>query len=221
MTRFARIVIPSVPHHVIQRGNRRQKVFFRKSDYQYYLETLAHCSAMHGLSVWAYCLMPNHVHVIMEPESEKSLAIGVAKLHSRYTRMINFREKWRGYLWQGRFASFPMDDEYMLKCARYILLNPVRAKLVRRPSDWKWSSIHAHMKGEDEIVDTAKLGEWVDDWEEFIAEGIGEDELADLRSHARNCLPAGSGGFIDGIEELAGRNLRPGIPGRPKKRRRY
>jgi len=221
MTRFARIVIPSLPHHVIQRGNRRQKVFFRKSDYQYYLETLVHCSAMHGLSIWAYCLMPNHVHIIMEPETEKSLAISVAKLHSRYTRMINFREKWRGYLWQGRFASFPMDDEYMLKCARYILLNPVRAKLVKDASDWKWSSIHAHMKGDDEIVDVSKLGEWVDNWDEFIAEGIGEDELVSLRAHGRNCLPAGSDGFVDGIEELVGKNLRPGIPGRPKKQRRH
>jgi len=219
MPRFARIVIPGVPHHVIQRGNRRQRVFFRKSDYEYYLETLAHCSAMHGLKVWAYCLMPNHVHVIMEPETEDSLALGVAKLHSRYTRMINFRSRWRGYLWQGRFASFPMDDEYMLKCARYILLNPVRARLVLNADEWKWSSIHAHRKGGDDVVDVSKLGEWVDDRDEFLAEGVSEEELSDIRTHNRNCLPAGGSGFIDEIEELFGRRLRPNVPGRPRNKR--
>jgi putative transposase len=125
---FARVVVPGIPHHIIQRGNRRQKTFFRESDYEAYLDFMGYASSMFGLSIWAYCLMPNHVHIIGEPGDENSLARSIGTLHRRYTRMINFRKKWRGYLWQGRFASFPMDEEYALKCARYIFLNPVRAK---------------------------------------------------------------------------------------------
>jgi putative transposase len=178
---------------------------------------------MHGIRIWAYCLMPNHIHLIAEPDDEKSLALGIAETHASYTRMINFRQKWRGYLWQGRFASFPMDDEYMLKCARYILLNPVRAKLVSKATGWKWSSIHEHLGGqahpEFKIIDAERLADYVDDWDEFLVEGMSEKEMQDIRAHSRSCFPAGGEGFIRKLERKFKRRFRPAAPGRPRKKK--
>ena len=132
MARLARVVVPGMPHHVTQRGNRRQETFFRDDDYQAYLELMAEFCGQHGVEVWGYCLMPNHVHLIAVPKSEDGLRRAIGEAHRRYTRRINFREGWRGHLWQGRFASFVMDDDYLLAAARYIELNPVRARMVRK-----------------------------------------------------------------------------------------
>jgi len=110
MPRIARIVVPGLPHHVTQRGNRRMQTFFCDEDYQEYLALLAHWCGRHGNRIWAYCLMPNHVHLIVVPETADGLRGGVGEAHRRYSRRINFREGWRGHLWQGRFASFVMDQ---------------------------------------------------------------------------------------------------------------
>ena len=136
MARIARVVCPGIPHHVTQRGNRRQETFFCDEDYAAYLDLMAERCRHWGVEVWAYCLMPNHVHLIAVPSTEDGLARAIGQAHCRYTRMVNFRENWRGYLWQGRFASFPMDESYFISCARYIGLNPVRAQLVTRATDW-------------------------------------------------------------------------------------
>ena len=165
MARLARLVIPGLPHHVTQRGNRRQQTFFNDGDYAAYLELMAEWCREEGVEIWGYCLMPNHVHLIAVPKTEDGLRRAIGEAHRRYTRRINFREKWRGYLWQGRFASFIMDEPYLLAAARYVELNPVRAKLVdqrrgvaleqckgafvgpRRPTGesrsacWRWSAI--------------------------------------------------------------------------------
>ena len=114
MARIARVVAPGIPHHITQRGNRRQPTFFQSSDYQLYLDLALKFSAKHGVQIWAYCLMPNHVHLIAVPEQEDSLAKAISEIHRRYTRAINFRMDWRGHLWQGRFHSFPMDQDYLL-----------------------------------------------------------------------------------------------------------
>src|SRR3984957_11163838 len=137
MPRAARVVVPDTPHHVIQRGNRRQRTFFSASDYRLYLKIAAEEFASAGAQVWAYCLMPNHVHLIVVPSEESGLAKAVGATHARYTRAINQREGWRGYLWQGRFASFPMDEAYLIHCPRYIGLNPVRACLTPTAIDWR------------------------------------------------------------------------------------
>ena len=132
MARLARLVIPGLPHHVTQRGNRRQQTFFNDGDYAAYLELMADWCREEGVEIWSYCLMPNHVHLIAVPKTEDGLRRAIGEAHRRYTRRINFREQWRGYLWQGRFASFIMDEPYLLAAARYVELNPVRAKLVDR-----------------------------------------------------------------------------------------
>src|SRR5665213_3379088 len=150
MARMARVVAAGVPHHVTQRGNRRQKVFFCDTDYQTYLSLLAEGCAAARVAVWAYCLMPNHVHLILVPRDEDGLRAALGEAHRRYTREVNFRQGWRGYLWQGPFSSFPMDDDYLLACARYIELNPVRAKLAASARGWRWSSARAHLAGRDD-----------------------------------------------------------------------
>ena len=127
MARLARVVVPHIPHHVTQRGNRRQQVFFGEADYAAYRALLAEGCREAGVSVWAYCLMPNHVHLILLPPEAGALRAALSEVHRGYTRLVNFREGWRGYLWQGRFASFPMDERHLLTCARYVELNPVRA----------------------------------------------------------------------------------------------
>ena len=110
MARLARIVAPGLPHHITQRGNRRQKTFFHDDDYQQYLNLMREWCERHSVEIWAYCLMPNHVHLVAVPETEDGLAKAIGEAHRRYTRYVNFRKGWTGYLWQGRFASFPMDE---------------------------------------------------------------------------------------------------------------
>src|SRR4030065_1065208 len=150
MARLARVVVPGVWHHVTQRGNRRQQTFFNDEDYQAYLELLGEWCGQCGVEVWAYCLMPNHVHLIVVPDSEDGLHRALGEAHRRYTRRINLREGWRGHLWQGRFASFAMDQRHLLRAARYVELNPVRAKLCRAAWRWRWSSAAAHVAGRDD-----------------------------------------------------------------------
>src|SRR3990172_7401077 len=133
MARLARVVVPGYPHHVTQRGNRRQATFFDDDDYQAYRDLMAEWCRRCGVRVWAYCLMPNHVHLIAVPGSPEALRQAVGEAHRRYTRLVNFREGWRGHLWQGRFASFVMDEGHLLAAARYVERSPVRAGLVTEP----------------------------------------------------------------------------------------
>src|SRR5262249_20206153 len=139
MARLARVVVPGVPHHITQRGNRRQRTFFCDEDYHCYLELMAQWCGAHEVEVWAYCLMPNHVHLIAVPRTAEGLTRAIGEAHLRYSRMITFREKWRGHLWQGRFASYVLDEPYLPTAARYVELNPVRAGLIESPSRYRWS----------------------------------------------------------------------------------
>jgi putative transposase len=218
MARLARVVIPGVPHHLTQRGNRRQKVFFSAEDYEAYLELLRQWCAERSVEVWAYCLMPNHVHLIVLPESEDGLRRAIGEAHRRYTRRVNFREDWRGHLWQGRFASFPMDEKHLMAAARYIERNPVRARLVRSAWDYRWSSAKAHVERRDDaLVKTKPLLKRVEDWKEFLRMRDDGAILKSLREHERTGRPLGDERFIAKLERLAGRLLRRQKPG-PKGR---
>ncbi len=119
MARLARLVIAGLPHHVTQRGNRRQQTFLGDGDYAAYLELMAAGCRERGVEIWAYCLMPSDVHLIAVPQSEDGLARAIGEAHGRYTRRINLRGKCRGYLWQGRFASFVTDEPHVLAAVRY------------------------------------------------------------------------------------------------------
>ena len=111
MARLARVIAPGLPHHITQRGNRRQQTFFSDDDYQSYIDLMAQWCGAHQVEIWAYCLMPNHVHLIAVPHSAEGLRRAVGEVHRRYTRMVNFREGWRGHLWQGRFVQLPRAHE--------------------------------------------------------------------------------------------------------------
>ncbi len=220
MPRIPRAVIPNIPHHITQRGNRKQKTFFCTSDYNLYRELLAESCERSGVEIWAYCLMPNHAHHIAVPETPDSLRKAFGEAHRKYTRLINFREDWRGYLWQGRFASFPMNETYLLACARYVERNPVQAGLCARPEDYPWSSATAHLLGQDDaLVKARPLLEMVPDWKQFI-HGGNQDELVEkIRSHIRTGRPLGDKDFIDRLEDRLRRTLRPQKPGpKPKKK---
>ncbi len=183
MARLARVVLPDWPHHVTQRGNRRQRVFFGQGDYRAYLDLLGDWTERCGVAVWAYCLMPNHVHLILVPASESALSRAVGQTHVAYTRRINFRRKWRGFLWQGRFASCPMDEPHLLAATAYVERNPVKAGLVERAEDWPWSSAATHVGAAADplvVADwlTDRTAAWACDWREYLR---GDDEPATVR----------------------------------------
>jgi putative transposase len=163
-----------------------------------------------GVEIWGYCLMPNHVHLIAIPSTEDGLRWAIGSSHERYTRRINFREKWRGYLWQGRFASFVMDEPCLLAAARYVELNPVRARLVAIPGEWPWSSARAHLSGRDDcLVKAAPLLAMIDDGNAFLNSAIPEEKLKDLRRHSRTGRPFGNESFLERLEAMVGRVLKP------------
>ncbi len=134
----------------------------------------------------------------------------IGETHRRYTRRINFRQKWRGYLWQGRFASFVMDEPYLLAAARYIELNPVRAGLVSKAEDWPWSSARAHLAGQDDqLVKVDRLLETIGDWGVFLNSATREEDLSDIRHHLRTGRPLGDETFLARLEGMVGRVLKP------------
>jgi putative transposase len=160
--------------------------------------------------------MPNHVHLIAVPQAETSLARALGEAHRRYTRRINFRENWRGHLWQERFASFPMDESHLLAAVRYVEMNPVAAGLAANPAEYRWSSASAHLEGAaDLLAGASPLQDMISNWSDFLRLST-DDELENLKQHERTGRPLGSGGFVEEMEKKTGRILRPQRPG-PKK----
>jgi len=223
MARLARLVVPDVPHHVTQRGNRRQPVFFGDEDYAAYRELVSEACAERGVRCLAWCLMPDHVHLILTPPVADGLRAALSEAHRRYSRRINFAHGWTGYLWQGRFASYPMDEAHLLAAVRYVELNPVRAKLAARAEDWRWSSARAHVTGKpDGLTDLSALAGVHRNWRAMLRNGLeaGDlppDEEAAIESHIRTGRPRGSEAFIGALEALTGRSLKRRKPGRKPK----
>ena len=204
MARIARVVSPGTPHHITQRGNRRMETFFSARDYREYLFLMAEWCNRCKVQIWAYCLMPNHVHLIAVPESEDGLRRAIGEAHRRYTRHVNFQKGWRGHLWQGRFSSYPMDEQHLIAAARYIEYNPVKAGIVKNPEDYRWSSARAHLQKEDDIlVKSRPLTEIVPDWQGLLASGLSEKECDVMHRHERTGRPLGSETFVALIEKQA------------------
>lgn len=216
MARMPRVVVPGYPHHVTQRGNRRQKTFFCDDDYHYYIQLLAESAAVSGTEIWAYCLMPNHVHLVLVPDEEDGLRAVLGEAHRRYTRHINFREGWRGHLWQERFHSFVMDEQYLLATVRYVERNPVAAQSCRHPADWPWSSAAAHIAGKDDgLVSVKPMLDRIDNWESYLS--VAQETHVThqhIQQHTRTGRPLGNPGFIAKLELLTGKELAPKKPGR-------
>ncbi len=193
------------------------QVFFSDQDRSFYVHLLREKSRLHGLRLAAWCLMPNHVHLVAVPERQESLAAALGATHSRYTRAINEREGWRGYLFQGRFYSCPLDGSHIIAAIRCVLRNPVRARFVEQPWHYPWSS--ALWTVGDAPVDPlaepcAAMAE-VSDWREFLS--VESSDCEDVRRHTRTGRPLGSSEFLAQAEEATGRSLRPLPPGRKRR----
>lgn len=225
MARLARVVIPDVAHHVTQRGNRRLPIFFSDDDRHSYLELLRESCANAGVRCLAWCLMDNHVHLILVPRNADGLRAALGEAHRRYTRHVNFREGWRGYLFQGRFASYPMDDAHLMAAVRYVELNPVAASIVPRAEDWRWSSARSHIAGartaDDPLTDVAALGEHVGNWRAMLRHGLeagdagkeAEIVAGAIEARLRTGRPLADTTWIARAEAALARLLRPAKPG--------
>ncbi|MCK4621532.1 MAG: transposase [Desulfuromonadales bacterium] len=218
MARLSRLVIPGYPHHVTQRGVRSINIFSSDEDRYAYLNFMAEESERFGLSFLAWCLMDNHVHLIVMPKEETSLVRAVGEAHRRYTRMKNFAEEVRGYLFQGRFGSCVLDEPHLLAAARYVELNPVKAGLVKQAWDYPWSSscFHCRQAETDPLVREMSLPGMVDDWKSFLHQENLEAQERVLKG-TRTGRPVGSHDFVSQLEVVSGRALHPGSPGRPRK----
>lgn len=219
MPRIARTVIPGVSYHLTQRGNNRQDVFFVDDDRRRYLELLAENAERYGLTVRGYCLMTNHVHLIAIPHAEDSLAKAVGRTHWRYTQLINHLHGRDGHLWKNRFDSCGLDDRHLVAAMRYVEMNPVRARLVRRPWRYRWSSAAAHV-GLRKPDATLSLADWdysPAEWRRMLEEALPDDEVQKIRRATSRGRPLGSDAFLSKIEHAVGRRLRARPVGRPRK----
>ena len=214
MARLARLVIPGLPHHVTQRGNGRARTFFDDADYALYRDLLAeHCRAA-DVEVWAWCLMPNHVHLILVPADADGLRRALARVHRRYAGAIHARRRRTGHFWQGRFGAVAMDEAHLAAALRYVSLNPVRARLVARARDWRWSSTRAHLSGKDDGITARRpVRDRFPDFAALLADAPTPDEFVRLRAAESIGRPLGDESFLAGLEKLAGRQLRPGKRG--------
>ena len=220
MARLARVVVPGMPHHVTQRGNGRAKVFFRQADYGRYRDLLAEACRDASIKVWAWVLMPNHVHLILQPADPDGLRRCLARVHRRYAGEVHARLKRTGHFWQGRYGSVVMDEPHLLAAIRYVLVNPVRAGMVANAADWRWSSAQAHLglRTDDGLTDTALAAALIPDFHAFLNDAADHLMTAELRRAESTGRPIGSLEFLKKLETRTGRSLAPGKPGRKRRR---
>lgn len=219
MPRVARIVVPGAPHHVTQRGNNRQDVFFVDDDRRVYLRLLAQLAAQHGLEILGYCLMTNHTHLIVIPRNAESLARAIGRTHWLYTQYVNRLHGRSGHLWQNRFYSNALDDDHALLAMRYVERNPIRARLCRIARRYRWSSAEAHCGGDDAAA-ILSLAPWRPlarglDWESELADPLDDKELELIRRASHTGRPLVSDRMLSKLEHALGRRLRPLPVGRP------
>ena len=208
MPRSARIVIPQLAHHVIQRGNRRQAIFFSDDDRQAYLDLLAINCRKPATRCLAWCLMDNHVHLVLVPSTADGLRAALASIHTAYSQRINAAQNASGHLFQGCFLSYPMDDAHLMVAVRYVENNPVAAGLALRAADWRWSSAQAHISNAaDGITDLYALGQHVANWRAMLADGL---EASDQVEQAiRSGLPLGRADWRAAVANQFARTLVP------------
>ncbi len=222
MTREARAVVVGVPHHVTQRGNNRQDVFFVADDRRQYLGMLTAKAEQYGLTIHAYCLMTNHVHIVATPRHEEALAKGIGRTHYFYTRYVDKLHGRSGHLWQNRFFSCALDEHHFLNTVRYVERNPVRARMVRKALRYPWSSAGVHVAGQD-ASGLVSFSEWPascrgERWKKLLQEPEDDQTIKMIRVSTFKGHPLGSDRFISKLETVVGRRLRPLPLGRPCKK---
>jgi putative transposase len=210
MARRGSRAIPGIRYRATQGGNRRQQTFIEEADYALYRDLLAQSAQKAGAQVWCYCLMPNHVHIMIVPSDEDGLRRTFADTHRRYTGYINARNRWTGHLWQGRFGAVAMDEEHWAAAVRYVSLNPVRARLVARAQDWRWSSVAAHLaEKDDELVKVAPVLERYGRFADFVDMASDAEQWRRLRMSETSGRPLGSEAWLEALEAQTGRALKP------------
>jgi len=219
MARLARAVFPGLPHHVTQRGNGGAQTFFRDADYALYRDLLAEHAVAANVEVWAWVLMPNHVHMLLVPHDVDGLRATLAPVHRRYAGAIHTRLQRTGHFWQGRFGCVAMDEPHLAAALRYIAHNPVRARLVEQSTDWHWSSVHAllGLVESDGLTTTPPVHARYPDFATLIASGEDEALSERLRRAERIGRPVGDAHFMAGLERDTGRTLAAAKRG-PKRR---
>lgn len=222
MPRTARVILAGLPHHITQRGNRREDVFFCDADRSTYLDWLRDYCDQNHVQILAYCLMSNHVHIVAIPAAGNAFELTFRPLHTRFAMRVNRRRGSSGHVWQGRYFASALDESYLWAAIRYVERNPVRAAMVTKAEQYRWSSAAAHCGLGDDAVLTghrAWLGELesVPDWSGWLAEGDRPSQLTVLRQQAWRGLPCGSDAFVRDVETRLGRLITPRLPGRPKK----
>ena len=222
MPRIARVCAEGYPHHITQRGNNREKVFFDDEDKRFYLDVLQRYKDKYKVKILAYCLMGNHIHILAVPEKEISLARGIGGTNLVYTQYINRKHNRSGRLWQNRFFSSVVEEEpYLWAVMRYIEQNPVRAKLAKRAENYQWSSARAHVLGiEDKVLSEESRfdDKEIKSYRAFLKQD-DEDINETIRHSTSTGRPLGSEKFIKKLEKMLGRDLFPKKGGRPKRKK--
>ena len=219
MPRIARVVVKDVPYHVTQRGNRRQDVFFCDDDRRMYLSWLSDYSHRYQLDILAYCLMKNHIHLVVVPHRHDSMADTLRIVHIRHCQMVNARFGWSGHLWQGRYFAAALDDAHLWAAVRYVERNPVRAGMVDQADDYAWSSAAFHLgkRGDKLIRSDSEWGGAVEDWQEALAEPEDEQMVQVIRNRTHCGFPCGDEQFVARLSEAVGRPLVLRPRGRPRR----
>ncbi len=218
MARQARIVIENTAHHITQRGNRGEHIFFEKSDYQTYLDMLTEQCTRFDVALLGYCLLPNQIHLIAVPEKTELMARAIGETHRLYTVFINHKKDWCGHLFQDRFFSYPMDEQNSLRAARFIETLPVTAGIAPRPENYLWSSAKSRIKVTDNsILRPFRSFHTIHNWADYLARPMDTDELKTIQLHLQTGRPRGSDLFLDNIEAKIGRPVRPQKRGRKPK----
>jgi putative transposase len=218
MPRLARITAPGLTYHVTHRGNRRGDVFFSREDRELYLRRLAAGGRDYGLEIWAYCLMTNHVHLLVRGEERDALPRVMRRLQGQYARHVNQERGWQGHLWANRYYSHPIDGHALWASVRYIEQNPVRAGIARHAEEYHWSSARAHcgLDGGGILSPNRPFPGGVSNWRRFL-EIQDESGAARIRRACREGKPAGDDEFVSRLEKQLGRTLRRRPKGRPAK----
>jgi len=232
MARRPRVFIPGYPHHIVQRGHNRNAVFVEPADYEYYLANLVEFKAEYDVAVYAWCLMTNHVHLVLSPRTHgHAISALMRRVSARQARYVNRLETRSGTLWEGRFKCSVVDtDEYLFACMRYVDLNPVRAGICRHPGAYRWSSYalkvgRVSADGDDAWLDSDPVTKGMGDnesarqraYEQFVDTKIPDGEYELIRTAVHRNQLTGKGRFVDEIEQRTGLRIEARGPGRPRK----
>ncbi len=217
MPRAQRIVIPDIPHHVTQRGNRQQDIFHSDADWAMYKELLIDACIRHATTCLGWCLMTNHVHLILQPSTPDGLRAVLASVHTAYTQRLNIRMGLSGHVFQGRFASYPMDTRHLMAALRYVENNPVKAGMVAAAAEWRWSSARARvLRQPDGLTQLGEVDAAYPDWKAVLEDGYAQPAIDEhIEAALRSGMPQGDEAWVASTCGALGLQVRTTKRGRP------